>query len=160
METTETGLTKNQVQALRTADSIVFRRVLLSKENNSAIDRIELIKKGQDGPWTTEQRIVIDMLPGFEIKRYRAFAHIGSAQFDNIWATISGLIKEGDILQLHWAADYHTNNLMEERGLHGDVLQLIVKRKNKRFTFVIDSTTTLDNSARMIQKEEMIWATA
>lgn len=145
-------LTKNDIKALKTCDSLVFRY-----SNNQS--RIEAIKEVKNDPWETEKRYIINVNTE-KCSNYikEATTHIYN---NTIWKTITEILKENDTIYLQWYPDAHTNQYMEKAGLHGDVLYLKIfrqgKNKNKWFTFLIDTCTCPDNSARMIKlapKEE------
>lgn len=66
--------------------------------------------------------------------------------------TIFSLLKAGDRLELEWTRDAHTNGYMKDAGLHGDRLQLVVHRKDKRLLFLIHAQCCKDNTARLIRR--------
>ncbi len=65
--------------------------------------------------------------------------------------TAVGFLKAGDEVALEWCKDYETNAYMEEAGLHGDRLVLIVTRKGKNYPFNIRSSCSKDAYGRMIR---------
>lgn len=44
--------------------------------------------------------------------------------------------------------DYGTNPIMAERGLHGDMLQLVFEKNGREQRFTLDTRVSLHNSAR------------
>jgi len=80
------------------------------------------------------------------------FHMIHSAQYDQEWLTVAGLLKAGDEIHLNWTADAHTNGLMRDNSLHGDRLRLCIVRPSKvRLMFAIATSVSYDNSARMVR---------
>lgn len=145
-------LTKDQIKALKTADTVCFRRI--TNEDKSIKETIELHKKVKDSPWNEEKTIIIELTASntLTFKQFDAFSMIGSCQFDNCYMSVTNILKPGDELTLSWEKDYLTSNLLKDAGLHGDVLLLKITRKNnKSLIFNINQSITLNNSARMIQ---------
>lgn len=81
-----------------------------------------------------------------------AFVSLSSAQYDDEWNTIKGLLKVGDVLTLIFRADAHSAPVHHAAGFHGDVCQLAIVRGNRKMTFRLDTRTSLDNTARMIRR--------
>lgn len=157
-------LTKIEVSALRKANRIGFRHY-------NGVSQIECFKKltdkeKQDSPFETERKIIIncdmrlndysenDKISADDNYKYhnnfRAFEMV--YHYDDCFKTSASFIKEGDILTLNWQRNAMNNQILNEAGLHGDKLELIVYRGEKSFTFHINESISYNNSARMIQK--------
>jgi len=160
-------ITKVDIAAMRKADIICFR-------HSNGKSQIEAVKKMtekelQKNPFQTEIRIDIacdyrlhdydkDKISSDESDSYRkgnnfkAFEMLHSAQYTETWITIASLLKAGDALTLFWVRDGKSNGLCVEAGLHGDELIMIITRDAREMHFSIDTSISLNNSARMIHK--------
>jgi hypothetical protein len=143
-------LTSATLKALRSADMVGF----YSTDGKA---RITAIREAEHSSTGFEERVDIEVGGGGSPK-INGYELLVSAQSRETWRTVVDLLRAGDELHLHWGADANTNELMRQRGLHGDRLQLWVWRDRKsgdrqRFVFEISSRVTLDNSARMIQTD-------
>lgn len=172
---TETAVLRgDDLKALRTADSIVFR---MHKG-------VATIEAGLEGGWGEEPRIftptqqrtfpttdtgsrerirvvtvqgVITSYDRDETRRPTgdegvAFEMIHSAQYSDVWQTVVSLLRVGDALTLHFVADGDTTDYLRKAGLHGDRLDLVVRRGEGRpMTFTLDSRVCPANTARMIK---------
>lgn len=153
-EVTEYVLTSTDVKALKEADHVSF--VHRENDNHEIICTKSLNKPT---PWESEKRYYISIdshiHQTYRDKYTRNQAHTSLHNYDMNWRTITELLKVGDNLKLRWHVDGHTNGYMEKADLHGDYLELqinrIVGKKEKRLSFLVDSSVTPDNAARMIQ---------
>lgn len=76
--------------------------------------------------------------------------------YNDVWETVVGLLKAGDVISLDWCGANNNPNLndsrtQEGRRLYKDDLYLVVRRGEKRMTFMLTSSVGPDNSARPIQ---------
>lgn len=89
-----------------------------------------------------------------------AFEMIHSSKYDDVWRTVSGLLRVDDNLEVRFIGDGGSNGLTKEAGLHADELRLDVRRgkSQTRMTFLIDVSVCANNSARMVKREgELSW---
>lgn len=80
-----------------------------------------------------------------------AFAMVHSGQYNDVWRTITSLLKAGDDLHLDFTGDKFANQYSRTAGLHLDVLSLVVRRGPTRLVFTLDVAACPDNTARMVQ---------
>lgn len=102
-------------------------------------------------------------------KNSRCFEMIHSAKYSEAWRTITALLRARDTITLKWWVDEFANGYVtrsevvktDERagnaglgmGLHADSLTLVINRAGKeKYTFLVDVSVCVDNSARMIQR--------
>ena len=92
----------------------------------------------------------------------RAFAHVSSPQFNELWSTFLALVRSGDEVKLVWSANGHANCYVRDAGLCADDCDIEVLRPTtsrgrtvkRRLRFHIDSTICQPNSARMFTAGE------
>ena len=146
------GLTVLDLKALREANRVAF------DHNQDGTGGIRAIKELTE-PWERERTYEIrtestvrSYRDGHSSNdRYRCFSLEHSGQHSPRWRTIVSLLRRGDVLALRWSEDAGTCPALEERGMHGDCLDLEVKRGDKTLTFYIDDRVGPDNTARMVR---------
>jgi len=173
---TDTGecgrLHTTDIQALRRADSVCFHTL---PDGSAHIDAL-LTTWAHPTPrifTTAEQRLFPDT--GHADRRRRipvtaavvgfgqdgrwyerglpaaiAFAMIHAAGLDDVWCSIVGFLRTGDVLSLRWRAG-NNNQYLREADLHRDELRLAIRRGQRGWTFLVDIATGPDNTARMIR---------
>ena len=149
-------ISKTQIKALRTADKLCFDYYV---RDERAISQIRAIKKTKNDIWEDEATINIPVNFEFgkkwneEITRCFAMLNKDSYSFHSgMLHTITSLLREYDVITLEWRQDSFTNGYQEKHNLHTDVLKLHIDRNGKRkYSFLLDTSCTEDNSARMIQ---------
>lgn len=169
---TTTGLTKNELAALRQADSICFDHSLNGHTG------LRAVKRGK-APFFEEHRVEVPCKSTVYIsgdgvdwdtrcgKHAQCFAWIHSAQFNEEWRTIVRLLKPGDEVELRWVGNddngYVKRARVTERdeschdaglgmGLCHDRLYLKVRRKGKQvYSFYVDDSVCPNNTARMVK---------
>ncbi len=159
-ETTVHPLTKDDVQAIRTADQWVSfhhntERFADTDTATSVVRLSKTVDKNVAPGFQTETDVVAHR----EIRIHQhgnprqGYLSIGYPDYSEIWRTIRSLIRPGDELLIQWCADEHTNAYLRDAGLHADVAKLVIIRgpKQQRLTFLLDSQVCMHNSARMIQ---------
>lgn len=145
------ALTKDDLKALRTADSVTFSHGSDGRHYVRGIRRLTV-----DG-FETEVRREIRVpsnIRSYDSDRKRSYGHafemINSAQYDDDWKTVVSLLRTGDELALLWYAG-NSNAYVSDANLRRDELRLIVNRGNRRLSFLIDVSVCADNTARMTQ---------
>jgi hypothetical protein len=158
--TTIPTIDRDDLKALRTADSIVFRH---TPEGST----IECIKRDRDEFGGLERRrdIAVEgtIFAGYDADGGRSrgtkmnygFAHFGSAHYTEQWHTVVQLLRSGDSLRLEFRTDDATNGYVKEAGLHADELYLRVERAGKRMYFLLDVSICPSNSARMCKENAL-----
>lgn len=82
-----------------------------------------------------------------------ATATIHAARLDDVWCSIAGWLRVGDVVTLHWRADNNSAYLADV-GLHRDEVRISVGRGRRTWTFLLDVAVGLDNPARMITRPD------
>ena len=149
-------LTPDDLYALRNATSVSFHEGELGTFVRASFDPandIVTAKAVQAFPDRNEYRgrdrtIWLSDQPTTD---FYAFAMIHTAQYKTDWITVAKLLRKNDEIRFRWNADYGTNDLLREHGLHADEFQLHVTRGKQQYTFTVEQTTCLDNTARMIR---------
>lgn len=159
-ETTTSGLTKLDIQALKQASRVAFH---LSKGQSSIVGIKEV---ANPGPYDERDRRH-EILCKTEMRDYRhgaygngertplesysCFELVHGGQYDECWRTVVDSLRVGDELKLQWVAD-GGNQYTKEVGLHLDMLRLMARRANgKWLAWLIDVSICPNNSARMIR---------
>lgn len=156
------GLTRDDITALRKADTISF---VLSP----ATSYIACSFNGADGKEQSRREINVEhhlatydnekgaRKPLAEVAVCHYF--MATSKNDELWQTIASVLRTGDCVSLLWLRSAMTNNYMREAGLFGDRLDLLVERKNnkpgsrtKRLRFTLATQCCQDNTARMIRR--------
>jgi hypothetical protein len=159
---TEHPLTKADVKALKTCDTICFRFIEEGAEGFRAektYSQLECLKRASESePW--EQKHEIPTLTAFEIYGDSPYRKKVTSAFESVdnysyalspIKTVVGLLKEGDILTIQWGADAGSNQYCKEKYLHSDQLHLVVSRGNKKMMFFLRQSVCENNSARMVR---------
>jgi hypothetical protein len=82
---------------------------------------------------------------------YEAF-HMDYGFGSDEWRTIlHAHLRAGDTVWLQWTRS-NNNELFRGIHWHQDELRLVIERKDKRYTYLIDTRVGPDNSARMVRK--------
>lgn len=138
-------LTKIHIGALKSADLIGF-----GWRNESGKSRIRAYSKDQ---MLCELEIETESAPSVA-----TFCHacLNAADLSEPWKTILASLKVGDELRLTWLPDHDSNTYVSTRGLHADVLQLIVLRRTpgnslRRLVFHVLTSITPNNAVRLVQ---------
>jgi hypothetical protein len=168
-----TGLSADDIKALRQADTICFDQL------KDQVGQIRAIKRGRRGDrdlFRTQDaervipcksRVWASLREGVTQNDLTAFEYCGSAKYDSAIQTILGLLKPGDEVELEWrtggngylersrvtekepGAEYSPG--MGERLYH-DRLTLSVRRRGERkYTFNVADSVCPNNTARMIR---------
>jgi hypothetical protein len=156
-ETTIPTLDRDDLAAIRKADSVCFRI-------HEGVATIECIKKDRDEFGDKERRrdVVVEGSISHASWSHedretftRAWTYFGSAQYTEQWRTCTQLLRIGDTLKIEFRGDHGTNGLCKDANLHADELYLRVERgegtNRKRLYFLLDAQVSLSNSARMVQ---------
>lgn len=143
------------LRALRNADSVVFRLY-----NGQAT--IEANRDARNTPDGFDAKSVIyaggSLVMDYTNDRtgstgFAAFhmEHSGP-RYDVDLATLVGRIAKGDTLQLRWVRG-NDSDLTRSLGIVRDELRLrIVKPSGREESYLVTSSATLDNSARMVRR--------
>jgi hypothetical protein len=160
-ETTIPTLDRDDLKALRNADTVCFRY-------HDEVATIECLKRDSDEFGAKERRrdITVEgvVYNGYDADGGRArgaemnygFAMFHSAKYTENWRTIVGLLRADDTLRLEFRTDDATNGYVKDAGLHADELWLRIERgegpHRKRLYFLLDASVCPDNSARMCRR--------
>ncbi len=168
----QTGLSAQDVKALRQADSVSFHK----RAHGKPTDCIQCSKRVKNpGPYDETEKTYYVAVRGviagggvpYGAEGYNCFEMIHVAQFCEVWRTIAQSLKAGDVLTLRWSADNFRNGYVEGaritekdeyRGmeLHADALYLEVTRgegrKRRKLVFLLDVSVCVDNTARMVRR--------
>lgn len=168
---THTPLTRTDINALRQADSVTFHYNARTDQNGTRSCFVRAHKRVTDeerehDPFAPYERTHTIDLGTWEDHRltdygndytamhgakYSAFVMIHSASVVQTWLTIARSLKVGEEIVMHWTRD-NNNQLLEQAGLHRDQLEIAVGMPGKPARYyLVDVSTSLDNSARMIQ---------
>ncbi len=162
-------LTKADIKALRTADTVAF-----DYNGNTSYAGIRCIKRAnKSNPW--EQELTVKANASAELYRghyhewltdVRACHVIVSSSYDEFYQTFAGLLREGDVIFLEFvslapAPDdkdgcYLDHAMCTLSGYYGemlwrDSLRLHILRGDKKLSFLIAESVTPDNSAKMVK---------
>lgn len=154
------SLSRLDITALKKADDIVF----IQRDGESYIRAIKrrTDAEKEKNPWSEDREHRIntdgelrDYKSEFMQNNWSAFQMFSSAQYSRQWQTFAGFLRPLDQITLMWAAN-NNSQILDEAGLHNDMLRLHVKRitksnKTKNFVFLMDVTTSKNNTARMIR---------
>jgi hypothetical protein len=148
-------LTKEDLAALRKSTDVTFHLV----DGKATIDALIRARSSSFAERRREIEVAFSSTiytnPRAGRCLERAFAMVMCSKYDHAWQTTLGLLRVGDELILHWIVDGHTTEGLEPHGFHGDSLELIAVRKEKRLVFHVCTETSLDNSARMCKLSKM-----
>ncbi len=157
-------ITKAQIKALRKADTVCFDYYISTKDGQT-ISQIRAIQNERwQGPQQTKAKDELARIPAEYFlnmpmddrnsKETNCYHYYGAAQMSKSLRTIFSLLREGDLLRLEWAKDAFTNEYQRKAGLHTDVLKLhVVRNGAHKYSFLVDTATTPDNTARMIRSK-------
>ena len=73
-----------------------------------------------------------------------------AAQLDEVWRSVTALLRPSDVLRLHWRADDPTDALGDP-ALHRDELRLGVTRGTRRWLFLL-AVRVLPEPVRMVTR--------
>lgn len=138
-------LTRSDVAALRSADSVTFHsNVTMDYERH-------VIKLTTNDGWAREIE-VSGTVRDYEgpVKHFHAFAW-DLSNLDGI-ATVFRHVKAGDTLEFQWVRN-NNNDILRDYGLVRDDFYIVVRNddKGRRDKYFIASQTGRDNSARMVR---------
>ena len=153
-------LSKDDIKAARAAHSAAF----ITRDNRSYM---VLTKRTSTDGFDDELRREIDCDVSEHIYTTGlgagmthvtcAFAMVNTCHYDPAWLTFAGHLKRGDIITLAWIRDNNTDYL-KAANLHHDELSLVIRRASgpdgriRTFHYRMRSSTTPDNSARMVRQ--------
>jgi hypothetical protein len=152
INTASKELTKEQIVALRKADSVSFRS---QKNNNISIDAVRQIRK--NGKLVREDDYTIPVTTNLN-EHFECFSMIHASQLDPNWLSITSTLRVGDKLSLVWNRGGHTTQHLESAGFAGDSLELQIKRKDSiKYQFIIAVEVGKANStSRMIRDKREV----
>jgi hypothetical protein len=161
-------LTAMDIKALRQAQTVSFHAGTPGDNGHAVIRATKRV--AQPGPFGDGERHyeiqVATRVASFinnDSEPRVCFAMIHSSQYEDVWRTTVSMLRPGDELELNWKEDACCNGYMKESSgsasdsgpfevLHGDVLELRVKRGKRELTFYVDHSICPDNTARMIRR--------
>lgn len=139
-------LTKLDIKALRTADTILFSHNNNNEESIVCIKRITA-KELKHDPYATDKRYVIKTDDNLKNGCKAFYSH-----YPEYLSLFTAFVRTGDELSLLWERGAGNSDLTRDVGLVSDMLYVEVFRKDKRFVSLIAKSVTKNDSARMIQK--------
>lgn len=159
-------LDRIQVAALNKADRIAFHHRPHHGDTVPAMSWIDAIQAADvtvADPFSQDRVITVSCASRFtDYQResgcavtgdaFRGFDMIHAAQHCDEWRTVAKLLRTGDELTLHWQRGAWGTPALNEAGIVGDRLLLIVERDKRRMTFVVGHYTGADNTARMVRR--------
>ena len=169
-------LDKAEVKALKSADTVCID--LNMRQTYSCLRAIREKRNTSDG---FEQTVYIDCDAIVELRRgysdvshdypnVKAYEYLGSAQYYDEWRTIADMLREGDVIRIHWDSTepgdknggYSGNavcTLPEYRNLplYHDTVKIEIKRGSKRMVFNMRDSHCPANSAQMIKWDGRSW---
>ena len=144
LESKSQGLTKMDIKALRQADTIVFH-----------INKITAMREKEGYPFS-EMRYTVPV--EYEKEAYgkgtisTAYYVLPWAKNEEVWQTISSLLKNGDKIILSWKKGWGDNELLENKGLTEDALFLKIKRREKiKYVFLVNTQIGRKKDGGMIR---------
>jgi hypothetical protein len=153
-------LSKTDLNALKKANKISFH--YQSGGNTSFIRCTKTIsqKEKESNPFLQDVEYMINIessLNGIRdtAEDYKCFSYVYTYQYSPI-NLLFDFLRHGDAVELRWSPDYHETDILKEKKLHADSLYLAITRKSgktdKFYLFEIETSVSLDNTARMIRK--------
>ena len=152
-------LTKQQIKALKSADTIVFA---FKRGNGHEIRAIRKAENTNDG---FDQTVYIETMGRFSLysdtqwgynqtdsEPENCYSHFGSPQYNDYLKTVFSLLREGDEIVLKWS--YANNSeFMIGRQVTRDNLVVIIRRDDTdKYHFQMDdSVTNPGSSARLVR---------
>jgi hypothetical protein len=152
--TPEMEVSKADLIALKQCNDVVFRYI-------NGTSTIEAIKRQSDTNPFEQIHIIecntstviygynYDGMYNYDYEIENAFEMNHASRCDSVWSTVVSLLKTGDELTLFWKAGAGNNGCTKKSGLHCDHLELIIHRKAKYMSFLIECSVSENNSARM-----------
>lgn len=154
LNTTEpliTTLERHHLRAFRNADSLSFRH------RPDEQGEIVLNKCAENSPTGFDQQVILFTGSGVSDygrdrqhgQRYTGF-WLGYG-YNEVVRTFIGRLQVGDTISLTWHRDNNTD-ILRDAGLHQDeLLVTITKKGGKKETYLLDSSTCRDNTARTVR---------
>lgn len=150
------ALNRNQIRALRSADSVSFYTDDARRTTITAT-----IKATESDPFEKRLDIVVEsrfesFAPGSGSKFVSAYASLLCADTSAHWQSVASTIRDGDDVRLIWSADAATTQALRSAGFRGDVLRIEIARDGgeARFSFDLIVAVREDNTARMVKTKE------
>lgn len=163
-------LSKDDITALRKAHDVHARRsdgasqleTVFRFRNDDSVFQ-ERSGEGRRVVPTKDDLRIYNRLSVVRKDDLECFAHCVGGQYKHHWATIVGLLREGDEIELCWIGNDSNGYMKAARGEYGDHgdsfvglyhdrLDLNVYRKGKlRYSFHLDDCVCPNNTARMIR---------
>jgi hypothetical protein len=146
------AITKIDIYALRQCDVVSF--------HHDTVSYISVTKRESFiNPFGATRRIncntrfvdYSDKNEQISKERMKCFDMIHSPKVETEWQTIVSLLKEGDVLRLHWQRNALQSEALKEVGFCGDKLSLLVTRGKREMEFFLHAYCGANNTARMIQ---------
>jgi len=150
-------ITKEDIQALRTATSVSFHtndkgskiRASFDDRNGATRRQSEIFPERDGGDRFREIRISYEAYENFY-----AFSMVHTAQYSRTFNSIARILRAGNRLAFRWGKDANTTDNLRNAGLHGDQFDIVIStgltdRDPKVFT--VETSACPDNTARMIR---------
>lgn len=161
-------LTKEDIKTIQSADTICFDRYD-GKDTMRAIYDEKKNAKGWVKPsaqyeFEVDARFTSYIDAPYEWKPSRCYAHLPvyrNLSFHDTTATFIDFLKAGDSITLAWTTSVGNGYLEHARStiegnchdapLYHDTLHATITRGNKKYTFLLESSVCVNNSAKMIK---------
>lgn len=150
-------LTKHQLKALRSAKRVSFYQTRPGEAGITVVQVVRGKEVETDIPVRSEVRSCREERQGttpplrdVAVCHYLLWSDSGGEALN--WRSIGAFLKAGDVLMLHWGANYFNNGYLDKVELHGDRLSLRIQRGDKRYGFIVATSVCANNTARMVRR--------
>lgn len=164
-------LTAADVKALRAAEGVTFHHTrgesFIRATLNSPVSgeprvftasqqRLFPDASGADRARTVRCRAVIADYAELDRSRrqddlLRSDCYVYGSPGRDTWRTVLDLLRAGDCLMLCWVAG-NNNGYLDEAALYSDELFVVIRRGQRRWTFLVAHSVCPANTARMIRR--------
>ena len=161
----DNGLTREDIAAMRAAEGVHFHThagrswIALDLNKHGGRDRIYTVREQTLFP--DRDKYAGDRSRDVEVPRVRLEDYSGATgDYDgfyseyrmDVWRTIAGALKVGDVLEFYWIRD-NNNEILTNAGLHCDELLMRAGQPDKPArVWKLATEVRQDNSARMVTR--------
>lgn len=155
------AVSKMDLAAIRACDDLIVR---IDQRSHGQVGEVSCVKRAvrsERDPFAVDQRYIVVDCPVMFAERWNgtvtkgatAFAMIGIYRNQVTHAgSVLATLRAGDEVRFEFRADDHSSPMMRERGLHGDVLALMVRRGGKiAADFELQVHVSEPGSSRMVR---------
>lgn len=152
-DTITEGITREQLKALRNADTAVFRWTAVEGGTTGILDLTKEVERG-DGFGRDTLRVEIPA--NARVQNYGQSGFSGDPEGSKLrranggdwvllslkvrpeWCTFAQFLRPGDVVSQEWTVD-NRNSLLKRAHLTAHEIKVRVERKGKLHTFILDS---------------------